>query len=110
MGLLDTGAQATTIGQGMARQLGLTAPALAGDPIVRHHGAGPGSQEARLHRFKLLRIGPSVARDPVLSVLPVDIGVGDALIGEDFIDGRRIWLSFASREVFVSTARPEAAR
>ncbi len=106
MGILDTGAQATTIGPRMAARLGLTAQALAGDQIVRHHGAGPGMQEARLHRFGLLRIGPAVATGPMLSVLPVDAGVGDALVGEDFIDGRRIWMSFNSREVFIATAKP----
>jgi predicted aspartyl protease len=110
MGILDTGAQATTIGVRMANRLGLTPAALAGDPIVQHHGAGPGSQEARLHRFGLLQIGPAAAVDPILSVLPVDAGVGDALVGEDFIDGRRIWLSFSSRDVFIATSQPGVVR
>lgn len=110
MGILDTGAQATTIGVSMADRLGLTPVALAGDPIVQHHGAGPGTQEARLHQFSLLRIGPSIEIDPILSVLPVDVGVGDALVGEDFIDGRRIWLSFANRAVFIATSKPGEAQ
>jgi hypothetical protein len=109
MGILDTGAQATTIGLRMATRLGLTQEAMAGDPIVQHHGAGLGSQEARLHRFSLLRIGPAIAVQPVLSVFPVDVGVGDALVGEDFIDGRRIWMSFANREVFIATSNPEGS-
>jgi hypothetical protein len=108
MGILDTGAQATTIGASMAHRLGLTPSGLAGDPIVQHHGAGPGTQEARLHRFGLLRIGPAIAHDPILSVLPMDAGVGDALVGEDFIDGRRIWMSFANRTVFIATSDPAA--
>lgn len=107
MGIFDTGAQATSIGARMGARLGLTPSILANDPIVRHHGAGPGSQDARLHRFNVLRIGPAVARDPLLSVLPIDAGVGDALVGEDFINGRRVWLSFTSREMFISRARAE---
>ena len=110
MGILDTGAQATTIGLRMAERLGLTPAKLADDPVVQHHGAGPGSQDARLHKFGLLQIGPAASTDPVLSVLPVDAGVGDALVGEDFINGRRIWLSFANREVFIATTRPGTAR
>jgi len=110
MGILDTGAQATTIGVRMATRLGLTPAALAGDPIVEHHGAGPGFQEARLHRFNLLQIGPAAAPEPILSVLPIDAGVGDALVGEDFIDGRRIWMSFANRTVFVATTTPGTSR
>jgi predicted aspartyl protease len=109
MGILDTGAQATTIGLRMANRMGLTPEAMGNDPIVQHHGAGPGTQEARLHRFGLLQIGPAAAPDPVLSVLPVDAGVGDALVGEDFINGRRIWLSFSSRAVFISTAKSDPA-
>jgi predicted aspartyl protease len=110
MGILDTGAQATTIGVHMAERLGLTREALAGDPVVQHHGAGPGTQEGRLHRFNLLQIGPAEAESPLLSVLPVDAGVGDALVGEDFINGRRIWLSFSTREVFIATTKPGEAR
>jgi predicted aspartyl protease len=106
MGILDTGAQATTIGPRMAERLGLTPDALVNDPIVQHHGAGAGTREARLHRFKLLQIGPAAAPEPVLSVLREDAGVGDALVGEDFINGRRIWLSFANREVFIATTKP----
>jgi len=106
MGILDTGAQATTIGVRMANRLGLTPESMVTDPIVQHRGAGSGSQEARLHRFSLLQIGPAAAPDPVLSVLPVDAGVGDALVGEDFINGRRIWLSYSNRAVFIGTTSP----
>jgi hypothetical protein len=109
MGILDTGAQATTIGVSMAKRLGLTPDMMARDPIVWHHGAGPDLREGRLHRFSLLQIGLAAAPEPILSVLPTDAGVGDALVGEDFIDGRRIWLSFASREVFIATSKPKAA-
>jgi len=108
MGILDTGAQATTISLRMAERLGLTQASMANDPIVQHHGAGPGSMAARLHRFNMLRIGPAVAPSPLLSVLPVDAGVGDALVGEDFVNGHRIWMSFGSREVFISTTPPRA--
>jgi predicted aspartyl protease len=110
MGILDTGAQATTIGLRMADRLGLTPAAMADDAVVQHHGAGPGSQAARLHKFGLLQIGPAMATQPVLSVLPVDAGVGDALVGEDFINGRRIWLSFTNRTVFIATTRRGASR
>ncbi len=110
MGILDTGAQSTTLGNRMAVRLGLTAQDMAGDIIVRHYGAGPGSQESRLHQFQVLKIGPAQATRPLLSVLSDDVpAIGDALVGEDFINGRRIWMSFTSREVFVATTRPNTA-
>jgi hypothetical protein len=33
--------------------------------------------------------------------------VGDALIGGDFLRGRHIWLSFATRRLFVTIAPPQ---
>ena len=110
MGILDTGAQATTIGLPMATRLGLTPGAMAADPVVKHHGAGPGIQESRLHQFNVLKIGRTVRSQPRLSVLPVDAGIGDGLVGEDFIDGRRIWLSFPSREVYIAPVRNRPVR
>jgi hypothetical protein len=55
-----------------------------------------------MHHFQLLRIGPTVQHTPWITVLPSDAGVGDALIGEEFLQGRRVWLSFRNRQVFVS--------
>ena len=109
MAILDTGAQTTTIGVGLARKLGLDTQAMAQDPAVRHIGAGQGSMVAHVHRFDELRIGPTVVRNVRLSVLPVDAGVGDALVGEDFLHGRRVWLSFLGRQVFVSPLLHEQA-
>jgi predicted aspartyl protease len=109
MAILDTGAQATTIGRGMAVRLGLTQDILSRDRVVEQHGAGPGSTAARLHRFTQLQVGPARAINPVLAVMPNDIGAGDALVGEDFINGHRIWMSFSNREVFISGLESEPA-
>jgi hypothetical protein len=102
MAILDTGAQGNVIGVDMARRLGLDAQMLAKDPAVRQHGVGPEETISRLHQFGLLRIGPVTEESPRITVLPSDFGVGDALIGEEFLQGRRVWLSFRSRQIFVS--------
>jgi hypothetical protein len=107
MAILDTGAQRNVVGQDMARRMGLTEQAIAGDPSVRHRGVGPAVTSAHVHRFKLLRIGPVTEMSPVITVLPSDFGVGDALIGEEFLQGRRVWLSFRNRQVFVSSRSNE---
>ena len=101
MAILDTGAQANVLGVAMARRMGLTDQAMAGDPPVRNTGTG-GVSISRLHRFGLLRIGPVAEESPEIVVLPSDFGVGDALIGEEFLQGRRVWISFRNRQVFVS--------
>lgn len=105
MAFLDTGAQHTVLGVAMARRMGLTDAAMADDPRVRQHGVGPNESIARLHRFSLLRIGPIAEEAPQITVMPTDAGFGDALIGEEFLNGRRVWISFRNRTVFVS-ARP----
>lgn len=102
LAILDTGAQRNVIGSNMAHRMGLTEQAMANDPSVRQRGVGPGIIASRLHQFKSLRIGPVVEVAPAITVLPSDFGVGDALIGEEFLQGRRVWISFRNRQVFVS--------
>ena len=109
MAIIDTGAQRNVVGVDMARRLGLTDQTMAGDPMVRQHGVGPADAMSHMHKFKLLRIGPVVQEAPIITVLQSDFGVGDALIGEEFLEGRRVWLSFRNRQVFVSR-RPDERR
>jgi predicted aspartyl protease len=114
MAILDTGAQGNVVGVDMARRMGLNEQAMAADPSVRQHGVGPAETIARLHTFRLLQIGPVAQEAPKITVLPSDFGVGDALIGEEFLRGRRVWLSFRNRQVFVShrssEQQPDAQR
>ena len=105
--ILDTGASATTIGVQMAKRLGLNEQTMALDRKVVQRGAGTGSITAHYHWFKELRVGPAIVRGLMLTVLPTDAGVGDALIGQDFLQGRRVWLSFPTRQVFVSKLEHE---
>ena len=102
MAILDTGAQGNVLGVAMAHRLDLTEQAMAADPPVRQSGTGPGVTISRLHRFNLLRIGPVAQDSPMITVLPSDFGVGDALVGEEFLQGRRIWLSYRNRQIFIS--------
>ena len=102
LAILDTGAQGNVLGVDMARRMGLNEQTMVDDRPVRQTGTGPGVALSRLHRFKRLRIGPVVEESPMITVLQSDFGVGDALIGEEFLAGRRVWLSFHNRQVFVS--------
>jgi Aspartyl protease len=104
LAILDTGAQRDVVGAAMGRRLELNGPAMDGDPMVRQHGVGPMEVITHLHKFKLLRIGPVVQHSPRLAVMETDAGMGDALIGEEFLRSRRVWLSFANRQVYVSLA------
>ncbi|HEY1934427.1 MAG TPA: retropepsin-like aspartic protease [Acetobacteraceae bacterium] len=102
MAILDTGAQASTIGMPFALKAGVSAHDLEQDRAVLVHGASPGAVRVRVHQFEELRVGPAVFDDPKLAIVPAASGVGDALIGEDFLRGRRVWLSFATHHLFIS--------
>jgi predicted aspartyl protease len=108
-GLLDTGAEKTTLGSSLAERLGVTDGVMQPDPVVMQNGTGPSAVESRLHRFRSLTIGPAVTLGPMLPVLSSDFGIGDALIGQDFLKGRRVWISFATNLVFVTRLPGDAA-
>jgi hypothetical protein len=57
----------------------------------------------RLHRFSELRIGPDATRDPRIWVASVRVvPIVDMLLGVDWLQSRRVWLSYATRQVFVA--------
>jgi predicted aspartyl protease len=99
---LDTGAQNTAISAAMAERVGVGAAAMAQDPSITAHGAAADELSVRVHRFRLLRIGPAEVSDPPLPIVPAPEGLGDGLVGADFLAGRRIWLSYASLRVFIT--------
>jgi predicted aspartyl protease len=106
MALLDTGSQGNVLGVAMARRMGLSEQELAADPAVRNAGTG-GVILSRRHIFNRLRVGSVVEASLEMTVLPSDFGIGDALLGEQFLQGRRVWLSFRNRQIFISRRSEE---
>jgi predicted aspartyl protease len=102
LGVLDTGAQLSSISQSMAERMGLADGEMSDDRTVLAHGAAPDQVTVRIHRFHELRIGPAIINQPALPVVPMSSGMGDALVGADFLQGRRAWLSFSTQRVFVT--------
>lgn len=100
--ILDTGAQGSLVGPDLAGRLGLTAERMSGDRPINAQGVGPRSMHGWLHQFQLLQIGSVAIAQPTVPVLLDNVGVGDMLIGEDVLQGHRIWLSFKPAEVFIS--------
>jgi predicted aspartyl protease len=98
--VLDTGAQRTVIRPEFAARGGVTQAMLDADPSSTMRGASREEVSFRLHRFETIRIGTETARGVALPVARLPGGEEDALIGGDFLHGRRIWLSAASHQVF----------
>jgi len=100
--LLDTGAAASLVTlPGMIR-LGLTQQALASDPAATMHGVGRREREMHQRRFASLQVAGETIRQPLLWVAPVRLApIVDALLGTDWLDAqRRVWISFATSQVF----------
>ena len=104
--ILDTGAQRSLIQVGFAARAGVTQAMLDADPLRSMRGASREEATFRLHRFDTIRIGSEEAHDVPLPVASLPRAQQDALIGGDFLHGRRIWLSPASHQVFITEPQP----
>jgi hypothetical protein len=100
--LVDSGASASLLIRPGISRLGLTRETLARDPGANGAGFGPAPVPMRQHRFNELRVGPEVTRDPLLWIASVRVvPTADFLLGADWLGSRRVWLSFATRQMFV---------
>jgi predicted aspartyl protease len=102
---IDTGAQISLIDAAAAGRMGVTEAALGLDEPLLMQGVSTQVVTAREHRFARLGIADGVLLAPVLGVTPLRLDDADLLLGTDVLRRQRIWLSYASRRIFV--ARPE---
>lgn len=101
--LLDSGAGRTLIAApGMAR-LDLGVERLGGDPSQIVSGMGPHTVTMWQHQFKRLQIGGETFSGPVFLVAPIQLQpISDMLLGADWLMGRRIWISYATNQLFAT--------
>ena len=102
LAILDTGAQVSSVSERLALSTGLTPWDLEQDPRARSVGASAKAVVARVHRFRSLHIGNTTIRDPVMAVLELPEGKAGALLGANYLRGRKLFLSFASRRFFLA--------
>ncbi|HET6305605.1 MAG TPA: retroviral-like aspartic protease family protein, partial [Rhodopila sp.] len=101
--VLDTGASASLVAAPGIYRLGLQPAVFAGDPAIRVSGVGPHMVTMFRHTFRSLRVGGEVIASPVIWVAPVHlVPIVDMLVGADWVEARRIWISFATRQLFVA--------
>jgi len=105
--LLDTGAGSSLVAApGMAR-LGLTDAAVSGDPWQEVSGLGTRTVPMHRHRFRELRVGAGTLEPPIFWVAPIQLNpIVDMLLGADWLAERRVWISFATKQVFVAGQSP----
>jgi predicted aspartyl protease len=99
--ILDTGAQVSSVSDALALKAGVTPQMLMLDPVGRSRGASDTAVTTHAHRFRSLQIGNTRIANPVIAVLQLP-GQAGALLGANYLRGRKIWLSFASRRFFLA--------
>ena len=104
MALIDTGATGSVITTRAALASGVTAEELAASPSSVMRGVGPQPVSVRQHRFGELQIGPERFANARLLVTDAGLGTVDMIIGMDYLGGRRLWFSYARKQVFMMAA------
>lgn len=100
--IIDTGAQQSTVSRATARALGIGDAALASDRPVTARGAAGEQLGSRIHRFASLEVGAETVRNLDLVVTELTLQDADIVLGADFLSGKRAWLSYGSKRVFLS--------
>jgi hypothetical protein len=101
--MLDTGAAFSSLTAAAMIRLGLDPAGLAADPALTAGGVGFRGVPVRLHRFRSLEIAGEVMDPPLIWVGPMSTSPGiGMLLGEDWLAKRRIWISYATSQVFVA--------
>ena len=99
--LVDTGAQLTTLDGEAAAAIGVTAAALAHDPVTILRGAAAEAVRSWAHRFAELQIDGELLRDRTIMVTRLGLQDADLVLGADFLRWQRVWLSYATHRIFL---------
>lgn len=110
--LVDWGARSTTMTDSVAEQVGVTPQMLATDRSGTSRGVDQAENVVRLHKFDALKIGGEIFHNVTVQVAALRLREVGMLLGADYARTRRVWLSYATRQMFVvppKFARPPAS-
>jgi Aspartyl protease len=101
--LLDSGASSSLVAAPGIYKLGLDSAILSADPSGQISGLGSRVLTVHRHQFTGLRVGNQTVETPSLWVEPLRLSpIADMLLGADWLAARRVWISFATRQLFVA--------
>jgi predicted aspartyl protease len=100
--IVDTGAQRTTVAKWAANALGITEELLQHDQPMTTYGATAEQLNSHIHQFQQLQVGAEVIPRPQLVVSDVKLQDAAVVLGVDFLRSARIYISYASLEIFLA--------
>lgn len=104
MGVIDTGAQRSILAEATALALGTTRATLEQDQMITTRDAAGNLLRSYIHRFSKLTVGSETIYDPALIVANINLVDANIVLGVDFLRSRRVWFSYGSRKIFLSTS------
>jgi predicted aspartyl protease len=100
--LVAWGARASSMTEEAAARLGVAPDLLEKDHTETLRGSDRNDIAVRLHRFDAVRIGRQVIHHAAIRVGGLHLNDVDMLLGADYARTRHIWLSYATRQMFVA--------
>lgn len=98
---LDSGAVGTAITKAAAERIGVSDAALSRDRRGFARGVDLRQVGSRMHKFAELRIGPERFRNIAIPVSDLQVYIAGMLLGDDYLAHHRVWISQATRRVFI---------
>jgi hypothetical protein len=101
--MLDSGASSSLVAAPGIYKLRLDLAGLSADPSGQIAGLGSRVLTVHLHQFNALQVGNETVEKPSLWVEPLHLTpIADMLLGADWLAARRVWISFATSQLFVA--------
>jgi predicted aspartyl protease len=108
-GLLDSGADHSTMLRSTAQRLEVPSEALDGKPVGVVHGVGGTRLELRVQRFDTVEIGAETLRDVPMGIIDLQGTHPFGLVlGLEYFVQRRLWLSYTRQRLYVQRVAPVA--
>jgi predicted aspartyl protease len=108
-GEIDTGAQTTSITRAAALSAGISEASIDREPPETATVANGADLVVRRHSFDSLKVGGVTMDHVPLYVDDTLFGVGDVLLGSDFLRDARVWVSYSTNQVFMQYTRGPVA-
>jgi predicted aspartyl protease len=103
--LIAWGARTSSMTEDAAERLGVTPDILEKDRMETLRGSDRNDIAVRLHRFDAVRIGRQMIHHATIRVGGLHLNDVDMLLGADYARTRHIWLSYATRQMFVAVPK-----
>jgi hypothetical protein len=101
LALLDTGADAEVLTRRAAERIGMGTVQIDNGQVSRGIAAGNEAYTSRTFHFDTFSVGGEVYRDVVIPVADFESGGADMILGVNWMQSHRLFISGASRRLFV---------